>query len=146
MEDAKEAAAYYEEKQRETNRPVNPREPLKRTANNNWIHVTCAVWTPEIKFGNAKALEPSEGIPSIPLVRYDEMCKICKRAEVGACVSCHQCKATCKFSQKCEIIEHVLMQVSPRGMRPPDRARLGIRRSTCQGVPQRSYEYSEHQW
>jgi len=96
MEDAKEAAAFYEEKQRETNRPVNPREPLKRTANNNWIHVTCAVWTPEIKFGNAKALEPSEGIPSIQPTRYDEVCKICKMSDMGACVSCHQCKAICK--------------------------------------------------
>lgn len=146
MEDAKEAAAYYEEKQRETNRPVNPREPLKRTANNNWIHVTCAVWTPEIKFGNAKAMEPSEGIPSIPLSRYDDVCKICKRGEAGACVSCHQCKATCKYSQQREVDQYSLTYFSSCGMRPSSRACAGIRHSTSQGFSQRSYKHSEHQW
>ncbi|KAL2064982.1 hypothetical protein VTL71DRAFT_4122 [Oculimacula yallundae] len=84
-------ADYFRKKQEEQNKPVNPREPLKRTANNNWVHVTCAVFTPEVKFGNAKALEPSEGIPSIPTARYDETCKVCKKNK-GACVSCQCCK------------------------------------------------------
>ncbi|KFY79588.1 hypothetical protein V499_01433 [Pseudogymnoascus sp. VKM F-103] len=66
------AAEFYRKKQEEMNRPIIPREPLKRTANNNWVHVTCAVWTPEVKFGQGKALERSEGIPSIPSARYDE--------------------------------------------------------------------------
>jgi len=73
------------------NRPVDPREPLKRTADNNWVHVTCAVWTPEVKFGNAKALGPSEGIPLIPRARYAEVCRVCKK-DGGACVSCHSCR------------------------------------------------------
>ncbi|KAF5514537.1 E3 ubiquitin-protein ligase SNT2 [Colletotrichum fructicola] len=90
-EQAQKTADYYRKKQEETNRPVNPREPLKRTADNNWVHVTCAVWTPEVKFGNAKALSPSEGIPSIPRVRYDEVCKACSH-KGGACVACHNCR------------------------------------------------------
>ncbi|PBP22403.1 BAH domain-containing protein [Diplocarpon rosae] len=92
-ESAQKVADYFRKKQEELNKPVNPREPLKRTANNNWVHVTCAVFTPEVKFGNAKALEPSEGIPSIPTARYDEVCKVCKRSK-GACVSCHCCKSS----------------------------------------------------
>ncbi|WXC62278.1 hypothetical protein SNK03_008135 [Fusarium graminearum] len=91
VQQARKAADFYRKKQEDMNRPVNPREPLKRTADNNWVHVTCAVWTPEVKFGNAKALEPSEGIPSIPRARYNETCKICDKVE-GACVSCHQCR------------------------------------------------------
>lgn len=91
-ENAQKAADYYRKKQEEMNRPVNPREPLKRTADNNWVHVTCAVWTPEIKFGNAKALSPSEGIPLIPRARYAEVCKVCRRDE-GACVYCNHCHA-----------------------------------------------------
>ena len=91
-ENAQKAADYYRKKQEESNRPVNPREPLKRTADNNWVHVTCAVWTPEVKFGNAKALAPSEGIPLVPRSRYSEACKLCKKQE-GACVSCSYCKA-----------------------------------------------------
>ncbi|GJC92270.1 BAH domain-containing protein [Colletotrichum higginsianum] len=90
-EQAQKAADYYRKKQEENNRPVNPREPLKRTADNNWVHVTCAVWTAEVKFGNAKALSPSEGIPSIPRTRYDEVCKACG-FKGGACVACHHCR------------------------------------------------------
>ncbi|CAG8954136.1 hypothetical protein HYFRA_00009240 [Hymenoscyphus fraxineus] len=91
-EAALNAAEFFRKKQEDLNKPVNPREPLKRTANNNWVHVTCAVFTPEVKFGNAKALEPSEGIPSIASARYDETCKACKKRG-GACVGCHSCKA-----------------------------------------------------
>lgn len=91
VQQARKAAEFYRKKQEEMNRPVNPREPLKRTADNNWVHVTCAVWTPEVKFGNAKAMEPSEGIPSVPRARYDEICKACNQ-KGGACVSCQHCR------------------------------------------------------
>lgn len=91
-EQAQDVADYFRNKQLEMSKPVNPREPLKRTANNNWIHVTCAVFTPEVKFGNARALEPSEGIPSIPVARYEETCKVCKKNNRGACVHCYHCR------------------------------------------------------
>ena len=90
-ENAEKAANYYQKRQEEMNKPIKPHEPLKRTADNNWVHVTCAVWTPEVKFGKAKALEPSEGIPSIPRARYAERCAVCNQRG-GACVSCHQCR------------------------------------------------------
>lgn len=95
VQQARKAADFYRKKQEDMNRPVNPREPLKRTANNNWVHVTCAIWTTEVKFSKAKALEFSEGIPSIPLSRYEETCHACNTAD-GACVSCHQCRTPCK--------------------------------------------------
>lgn len=96
VQQARKAAEYYRKKQEDMNRPVNPREPLKRTADNNWVHVTCAVWTPEVKFGNAKAMEPSEGVPSISRAKYDEICQACNQ-KGGACVPCHQCRASCKL-------------------------------------------------
>ena len=86
------AAKFYAQKQEEMNRPLNPREPLKRTAGNNWVHVTCAVWTPEMKFGNAKALEPLEGIGTIPPSHFERVCKVCNTSD-GACITCHQCHA-----------------------------------------------------
>ncbi|KAB5580316.1 hypothetical protein GE09DRAFT_432976 [Coniochaeta sp. 2T2.1] len=92
-EAAHKAAEFYRQKQIDMNRPTNPREPLKRTADNNWVHVTCAVFTPEVKFGLAKALSPAEGIPSIPRARFTETCKACKKTG-GACVSCAQCHAS----------------------------------------------------
>ncbi|KAH8157728.1 hypothetical protein CIB48_g10515 [Xylaria polymorpha] len=57
---ALKAVELYQKRQIELRRPVNPREPLKRTVDNNWVHVTCAVWTPEVKFSSAKALCLSE--------------------------------------------------------------------------------------
>ncbi|KAH7035037.1 uncharacterized protein B0I36DRAFT_87152 [Microdochium trichocladiopsis] len=91
-EAAQKAVDYWRQKQQDMGRPIKPREPLKRTADNNWVHVTCATFTPEVKFGNARALGPSEGIPSIPRAKYEEICKICKCKD-GACVACHQCRA-----------------------------------------------------
>ncbi|KAI8632055.1 hypothetical protein F5Y19DRAFT_472940 [Xylariaceae sp. FL1651] len=89
---ALKAVEHYQKRQIELNRPTNPREPLKRTVDNNWVHVTCAVWTPEVKFSKAKALSLTEGIPLIPRARYEEVCKACKERG-GACVFCHSCRA-----------------------------------------------------
>lgn len=97
---ALKAADYYRKRQEDLGRPVNPREPLKRTADNNWVHVTCAVFHPEIKFGNAKALEPSEGIPSIPRALYQETCKACGK-QGGACVDCHNPNCRVKVHVEC---------------------------------------------
>ncbi|KAF2278100.1 uncharacterized protein EI97DRAFT_492672 [Westerdykella ornata] len=81
----------YRRSQLEKGRPIYPREPLKRTADNNWVHVQCALWIPETKFTNPNRLELVEGVGA-PTLRYDAVCKICKTNN-GACVSCLQCHA-----------------------------------------------------
>ncbi|ORY00228.1 hypothetical protein BCR34DRAFT_606327 [Clohesyomyces aquaticus] len=81
----------YRLRQQEKGRPIFPREPLKRTADNNWVHVYCALWIPETKFSSANRLDMVEGIGA-PTLRYDPVCKICK-TNSGACVSCLQCHA-----------------------------------------------------
>lgn len=87
-----EATALHRRKQMDQGRPCEPREPLKRTAGNNWVHVLCALWNPELRFASAKLLDLVEGIGSIPSARYGEVCKLCK-INRGVCVSCHQCAA-----------------------------------------------------
>ncbi|KAI7276330.1 hypothetical protein KC345_g6828 [Hortaea werneckii] len=101
--------AEYRSKQISMHRPPLPREPLKRTTGNNWVHVYCAVWTPEIRFSNAQKMEVAEGFQLIPPARYEAVCKLCKnkdhlnkvREDAGACVSCFQCganfHASCAF-------------------------------------------------
>jgi hypothetical protein len=101
--------AEYRNKQLNLNRSPIPREPLKRTTGNNWVHVYCAVWAPELRFSDAKALELAEGFPLIPQARFEAVCKLCKnkdhqnrpRQDAGACVSCAQCNtsfhASCAF-------------------------------------------------
>ncbi|KAF2026496.1 hypothetical protein EK21DRAFT_73969 [Setomelanomma holmii] len=82
----------YRLKQQEKGRPIVPREPLKRTADNNWVHVYCAMWHPEIKFSSASRFDMVEGIGA-PTLRYDAICKLCKTTN-GACAYCLQCHAT----------------------------------------------------
>ncbi|KAK4550214.1 hypothetical protein LTR36_003181 [Oleoguttula mirabilis] len=91
----------YRNKQVALNRSLLPREPLKKTTGNNWVHVHCAVWTPEIRFSNAHKMEVAEGFQLIPPAKYEAVCKLCKnkdhtnkvREDAGACVSCLQCNA-----------------------------------------------------
>lgn len=98
--------AEYTTKQITLNRPILPREPLKRTTGNNWVHAYCAVWMPEIRFSNAKTLEVAEGFQNIPPAKFEAICKLCKnkdhqnvvRSDKGACVSCFQCHANIHVS------------------------------------------------
>jgi hypothetical protein len=95
-----EAVRLYRQQQEAAGRPANPREALKRTAWNNWVHVTCAIWNPEIKFGVAEMLEPAEGVGFIPPDRFEAPCKICKRTEFPT-VKCHAANCTVRFHVGC---------------------------------------------
>ncbi|GAB7364136.1 hypothetical protein MBLNU230_g4687t1 [Neophaeotheca triangularis] len=98
--------AEYRSKQAAQNRPLLPREPLKVTTSNNWVHVYCAAWMPEIRFSNAKAFQVAEGFQAIPQAKYDAVCKLCKNRDhqnkiqdsAGACVQCFQCAANFHIS------------------------------------------------
>ncbi|KAK9362166.1 hypothetical protein V1504DRAFT_432180 [Lipomyces starkeyi] len=68
----------------------SPRDPLKVTSGNNWMHVLCAVWTPEIKFTDSYTMNAVEGIGLIPKTRFLDFCDIC-RLQKGACSSCAVC-------------------------------------------------------
>jgi len=85
-----EATAQHHRDQEKNGWPLYPREALKRTSGGNWVHVSCAVWTPWIKFGNAKFLEPVEGIGSPSQGKHKQVCKLCK-TDIGVCVTCHKC-------------------------------------------------------
>ncbi|KAJ5545692.1 hypothetical protein N7494_003277 [Penicillium frequentans] len=95
-----EAIKLYRQRQEAVGKPTGPREPLKRTAGNNWAHVLCSLWTPEVKFGDAKELEPAEGFGSIPKDRWRQVCKICKTSK-GACVGCHFAGCNAHFHVGC---------------------------------------------
>lgn len=69
----------------------NQREPLKRTAGNNWVHVTCATWIPEIKFANVDTLQPVEGVGSVAPCKWTQTCVLCETSN-GACVGCPECR------------------------------------------------------
>ncbi|KAL0257382.1 putative PHD type zinc finger protein with BAH domain-containing protein [Diplodia seriata] len=70
----------YQQHQRDKGRPELPREPLKKTAENNWVHLYCAVWTAELKFTSPSIYELVEGVGT-PSIKYDQVCKICKTSK-----------------------------------------------------------------
>ncbi|OQN97766.1 hypothetical protein B0A48_16087 [Cryoendolithus antarcticus] len=111
----------YRNKQLAHHRPWMPREPLKRTAGNNWVHVYCAMWMPEIRFSNAQALELAEGFQLIPASKLEAVCKLCRnkdahnvlRTDRGACVPCHQCGANFHVSCALEAGYQLGFDVTP---------------------------------
>ncbi|XP_034944970.1 protein AF-10 isoform X2 [Chelonus insularis] len=72
---------------------------LKRTDQAGWAHVVCALYIPEVRFGNVTTMEPII-LQLIPAERFNKMCYICEeqgrggRATVGACMQCN--KTGCK--------------------------------------------------
>lgn len=83
-----EAGKRWREEQLAAGRPVDPREPLKRTAWNNWMHVNCAVWIKEIKFGDAEHLDNAEGMGFITEERLHGACKFCPKTGYPT-IACH---------------------------------------------------------
>ena len=100
-----EAIKLYRQRQEAVGKPVGPREPLKRTAGNNWAHVLCTLWTPELKYGDAEELEPAEGFGSIPKERWRETCKVCKSSK-GACLPCSFAGCNAHFHVGCAFQAH----------------------------------------
>jgi hypothetical protein len=71
---------------------------LKRTDQNGWAHVVCALYIPEVRFGNVTTMEPIL-ISLIPQERFNKSCYICEennrsKASFGACMQCN--KPGCK--------------------------------------------------
>lgn len=58
------------------------------------MHITCAIWTPEVKFSDSAKMQAAEGMGAVVAssARMESVCKLCQRPE-GACVSCQQCHA-----------------------------------------------------
>ena len=66
---------------------------------NHWAHVVCALYIPEVEFGNVSSMEPIV-VDKVPEERYKKWCYICSEGDpkkcVGACMDCN--KSGCKLS------------------------------------------------
>lgn len=66
---------------------------LKRVSTGGWAHVVCALYIPEVEFGDVHTMEPVI-VDKLPEWRYQQVCCLCERSQVGACTQCnrHGCK------------------------------------------------------
>lgn len=83
---------------------------LKRTDTGGWAHVVCALFIPEVQFGNVITMEPII-LKLLPNEKYHKSCYVCEeqgresRASTGACMQCNKngCKqhfhVTCAQAQ-----------------------------------------------
>lgn len=65
-------------------------DALKRTSGYNWVHVKCAMWCSDIKFGNVERLQPVEGVARVlTKTSSKNLCKYCQNSTLtGAVVDC----------------------------------------------------------
>ncbi|XP_068194745.1 protein Jade-1 isoform X2 [Antennarius striatus] len=50
-----------------------------------WVHVSCALWIPEVSIGNPEKMEPITNVSQIPGTRWALVCCLCKE-KMGACI------------------------------------------------------------
>ena len=65
---------------------------FKQTTTNQWAHLLCALWIPEVSIINPVYAEPIDGLNRVPKSRWKLNCYLCKK-KMGACIQCH--KTTC---------------------------------------------------
>jgi hypothetical protein len=87
---------------------------MKATKNyRHWAHVSCALWMPEVGFGDLVKMEPIINLNKIPPAKWQLTCSLCKEKR-GCCLQCAEKKChlafhvTCAFKFNLELKNHQL--------------------------------------
>ena len=58
---------------------------------NAWVHLSCALWLPELNLANFEFKEKIKGVENLPKKRLQETCNICLKCGYGPTIKCEKC-------------------------------------------------------
>eukprot|EP00742_Colponemidia_sp_Colp-10_P007357 GILJ01007919.1.p1 GENE.GILJ01007919.1~~GILJ01007919.1.p1 ORF type:complete len:1966 (+),score=175.56 GILJ01007919.1:45-5942(+) len=90
---------------------------FKRTADGRWAHVACALWIPEIEFGDLVDMEPIINVDAVAEWRKESLCFVCKQKQ-GACIRCSEPNCDITFHPLCGWYHGLYMQASDGAVHP----------------------------
>ncbi|EPB87506.1 hypothetical protein HMPREF1544_05700 [Mucor circinelloides 1006PhL] len=87
---------------------------FKQTTTNQWGHLLCAVWIPEVSLSNSVYMEPIDNIENVPKSRWKLSCYICRRRH-GACIQCDNKHCFVAFHVTCARWARLCMRMKLHG-------------------------------
>jgi hypothetical protein len=74
-----------------------------------WAHVACALWIPEVGFGDPIKMEPIVNLNKIPPAKWQLTCSLCKEKR-GCCFQCCEKKCHLAFHITCAFKFNLVMK------------------------------------